>query len=92
MSIAVPEAVAVGDTVTLSCHYDLENVRIISSLIIWIYINKYLIYFQLQAALYSVRWYFELEEFYRYVPKESPPTRVFANTGITVDVSIQFFF
>lgn len=41
----------------------------------------------IQAALYSVRWYFENEEFYRYVPKESPPSIVFPVSGITVDVS-----
>lgn len=40
-----------------------------------------------QAVLYSVRWYFEGEEFYRYVPKESPPARVFPVSGISVDVS-----
>ncbi|XP_055373621.1 uncharacterized protein LOC129606980 [Condylostylus longicornis] len=40
-----------------------------------------------QAALYSVRWYFESEEFYRYVPKETPPTLVFPVSGINVDVS-----
>ncbi|XP_005176910.1 uncharacterized protein LOC101893062 [Musca domestica] len=40
-----------------------------------------------QAALYSVRWYFGTEEFYRYVPKESPPTLVFPVSGINVDLS-----
>uniref|UniRef100_A0A1A9VQ97 Ig-like domain-containing protein n=1 Tax=Glossina austeni TaxID=7395 RepID=A0A1A9VQ97_GLOAU len=39
-----------------------------------------------QAALYSVRWYFGTEEFYRYVPKESPPTLVFPVSGINVDM------
>ncbi|XP_035783651.1 uncharacterized protein LOC118461903 isoform X2 [Anopheles albimanus] len=38
-----------------------------------------------KASLYSVRWYFESEEFYRYVPKESPPARTFPVSGITVD-------
>ncbi|XP_053682837.1 uncharacterized protein LOC128733188 [Sabethes cyaneus] len=40
-----------------------------------------------KATLYSVRWYFESEEFYRYVPKESPPARTFPVSGITVDGS-----
>uniref|UniRef100_A0A182T8L9 Ig-like domain-containing protein n=1 Tax=Anopheles maculatus TaxID=74869 RepID=A0A182T8L9_9DIPT len=40
-----------------------------------------------KATLYSVRWYFEGEEFYRFVPKESPPARTFPVSGITVDVS-----
>uniref|UniRef100_A0A182VZG3 Ig-like domain-containing protein n=1 Tax=Anopheles minimus TaxID=112268 RepID=A0A182VZG3_9DIPT len=38
-----------------------------------------------KATLYSVRWYFEGEEFYRFVPKESPPARTFPVSGITVD-------
>ncbi|XP_037911304.1 uncharacterized protein LOC119651678 isoform X2 [Hermetia illucens] len=40
-----------------------------------------------QAALYSVRWYFDTEEFYRYVPKESPPGRAFPASGLNVDLS-----
>ncbi|VVC29578.1 Immunoglobulin-like domain,Immunoglobulin-like fold,CD80-like, immunoglobulin C2-set [Cinara cedri] len=38
------------------------------------------------TALYSIKWYLRDQEFYRFVPKESPPTRVFAFPGITVDV------
>ncbi|XP_049815464.1 uncharacterized protein LOC126262718 isoform X2 [Schistocerca nitens] len=41
-----------------------------------------------QAALYSIKWYRGDQEFYRYVPKESPPTRVFALPGVNVDVSL----
>ncbi|KAL5284255.1 hypothetical protein ACFFRR_006498 [Megaselia abdita] len=40
-----------------------------------------------QAALYSVRWYFQGEEFYRFVPKESPPTFEFPVSGIHVDLT-----
>lgn len=39
------------------------------------------------AQLYSVKWYRENDEFYRYVPKEEPPTRVFMIQGLRVDVS-----
>lgn len=39
-----------------------------------------------QGNLYAVRWYFNKEEFYSYLPKESPPERVFSVTGITIDV------
>lgn len=42
------------------------------------------------ALLYSVKWYRENREFYRYVPKEEPPTRVFPLSGLHVDVSIKF--
>ncbi|XP_025409340.1 uncharacterized protein LOC112682813 [Sipha flava] len=38
------------------------------------------------TALYSIKWYLRDQEFYRYVPKESPPTRVFPMPGIVVDV------
>lgn len=37
--------------------------------------------------LYSVKWYRGNHEFYRYMPKESPPSRVFPFKGIMVDVS-----
>lgn len=64
MHIEVPEAAKAGESVTLSCDYDLES-----------------------AALYTIKWYRGDEEFYRYVPKESPPTRVFPMPAVNVDVS-----
>lgn len=39
-------------------------------------------------SLYMLKWYRGKEEFYRYVPKELPPTRVFPLPGFDVDVSI----
>ncbi|KAF7265620.1 hypothetical protein GWI33_020973 [Rhynchophorus ferrugineus] len=64
MVIKVPEAVKSGDTVTLTCEYDLENV-----------------------ALYSIKWYWNDEEFYRYIPKESPPFKAFPVKLVNVDLS-----
>lgn len=60
----MPEVVKSGETVTLSCEYDLEKV-----------------------ALYSYKWYWNEVEFYRFVPKESPPFRAFTMKYINVDVS-----
>lgn len=37
--------------------------------------------------LYTVKWYKGRQEFFRYVPKELPHTRVFALPGVNVDVS-----
>ncbi|GJQ70193.1 hypothetical protein Trydic_g22653 [Trypoxylus dichotomus] len=62
--IKVPEIVKSGDTVTLSCEYDLE-----------------------QAALYTIKWYRNNEEFFRFVPKESPPFRAFPLPHVNVDIS-----
>ncbi|XP_048519077.1 uncharacterized protein LOC125503136 [Dendroctonus ponderosae] len=64
MVIKVPEAVRAGDSVTLSCQYDLEDV-----------------------ALYSIKWYWNEEEFYRYIPKDLPPYKSFPMRFINVDLS-----
>lgn len=37
--------------------------------------------------LYTVKWYKSRQEFFRYVPKELPHTRVFPLPGVNVDVS-----
>lgn len=41
-------------------------------------------------ALYSVKWYKDGYEFYRYVPRDHPPAQVFNQSGINVDVSFGF--
>lgn len=37
-------------------------------------------------ALYAVKWYKDGHEFYRYVPRDSPPVQIFPLEGINVDV------
>lgn len=37
--------------------------------------------------LYSVKWYKDGHEFYRYIPRSMPPALVFFLPGINVDVS-----
>lgn len=39
-------------------------------------------------TLYSVKWYKDNEEFYRYVPKANPPQHSYKVDGIRVDVRI----
>ncbi|CAF4755630.1 unnamed protein product [Pieris macdunnoughi] len=43
-------------------------------------------------TLYSVKWYRGRQEFFSYLPKEYPFTRIFAQPGIDVDVSLNGFF
>lgn len=42
-----------------------------------------------EETLYSVKWYKDNEEFYRYVPKSNPPQQSYRVEGIRVDVSIR---
>lgn len=45
-----------------------------------------------QEALYTVKWYKGRREFFRFVPKELPHTRVFPLATINVDVSDKHIF
>lgn len=38
-------------------------------------------------ALYSVKWYRDGLEFYRYVPRDMPPAFIYDQSGLTIDVS-----
>lgn len=96
-----------GNAATLSCQYDLEQVSTrqhiadvdtscrgfdpVSRLGLISLLLLFLLLYSLKATLYSVRWYFGAEEFYRYVPKETPPTLVFPVSGINVDVSVYIY-
>ncbi|XP_018341810.1 PREDICTED: uncharacterized protein LOC108748265 isoform X2 [Trachymyrmex septentrionalis] len=66
LTINVPKMVRSGESVTLSCHYDLEGL-----------------------ALYTIQWFFNDREFYRFIPdrKPPPPYSIFDVDGIQVNVS-----
>jgi len=40
--------------------------------------------------LYSVKWYKDDHEFYRFVPEDGPAIQVFHLPGIMLDVSIKY--
>lgn len=42
--------------------------------------------------LYSVKWYKDDNEFYRFVPENEPTGQFFRQPGITLNVSIFIFF
>lgn len=60
----VPTAANQGESVELSCIYELEN-----------------------DVLYSIKWYKNDVEFYRYVPNDWPPGQFLPLPGIRVDLS-----
>lgn len=60
----VPTAANQGESVELSCIYDLDNDR-----------------------LYSIKWYKNDVEFYRYVPNDWPPGQFLPLPGVKVDLS-----
>ena len=37
--------------------------------------------------LYAIKWYLNNQEFYQYLPSNSPPQRIYPTEGIYVDVS-----
>ena len=39
------------------------------------------------SSLYSVKWYKNGQEFFRFMPSMSPATEVFAVPGVIIDVS-----
>ncbi|XP_031624952.1 uncharacterized protein LOC116341796 [Contarinia nasturtii] len=41
-----------------------------------------------EETLYSVKWYKDNEEFYRYVPKANPPQQSYRVDGVRVDPTI----
>lgn len=41
--------------------------------------------------LYSVKWYKDGHEFYRYLPRDHPPATLFSQNGVTVDVGLAAF-
>ncbi|CAH2040653.1 unnamed protein product, partial [Iphiclides podalirius] len=63
VGISVPSLKQRGDSVTMTCDYDLEGGR-----------------------LYSVKWYRDNEEFYRYMPRLRPPQHAHRLEGVKVDL------
>ena len=57
-----------GDSVWLTCNYDLEG-----------------------KLLYTVKWYLDEAEFYRYAPKKKPAGILLPERNINVNVSRKMF-
>lgn len=64
LGVSGPKSVNAGDTVTLTCRYDLGR-----------------------DAIYSMKWYKDHHEVYRYIPTDSPEYKSFNVPGIEIDVT-----
>eukprot|EP00094_Tigriopus_californicus_P012316 TCALIF_11905-PA protein Name:"Protein of unknown function" AED:0.13 eAED:0.19 QI:17/0.25/0/1/0.5/0.4/5/0/336 len=62
IGVSGPSSVHEGETITLTCRYDLGR-----------------------DAIYSMKWYKNKEEIYRYVPTDNPEYKTFPLPGIEID-------
>lgn len=62
IGVSGPSSVHEGETITLTCRYDLGR-----------------------DAIYSMKWYKNKEEIYRYVPTDNPEYKTFPTPGIEID-------
>lgn len=96
----IPPVKIRGENVLLECQYELNNSSTNNQ-----YNNhnhrqqyrknNYLYYDnneEEEESLYSVKWYKDNEEFYRFVPKANPPQHSYKFDGIKVDVRYIFSF
>lgn len=99
--LVVPSIKYRGENALLECQYELNNRSINNKLNIGYdnansrhqhyRRNNYLYYDndeEQEETLYSVKWYKDEEEFYRYVPRATPPQNSYNFDGIKVDVSV----
>ncbi|RWS26121.1 hypothetical protein B4U80_07266, partial [Leptotrombidium deliense] len=64
LMLDIPSPTVLGESVELTCNYELDN-----------------------DQLYSIKWYHNDVEFYRYVPNDWPPGQFLPMPGIKVDLS-----
>jgi hypothetical protein len=87
----VPSLKYRGENVLLECQYELNNKSIHRHKGYETdrhYRNNYLYYDdENEEVLYSVKWYKDGDEFYRFVPRAATPQNSYAFDGIKVDVS-----
>ena len=88
----VPSLKYRGENALLECQFELNNKSIHKHKAYDVdrqYRNNYLYYDENdnEEVLYSVKWYKDGEEFYRFVPRANSPQNSYSFDGIKVDVS-----
>lgn len=74
------------------CNIKLLNVRIANHTVLGSNAKLECTYDLEGETLYSVKWYKDGDEFFRYLPKSVPEIQVFEQQGIYIDVSISVYF
>lgn len=94
IQVVIPPYKLRGENALLECQYELNNNNKHKYGLDGGYHNNYDSSEQNDEgeALYSVKWYKDNEEFYRFVPRANPPQHSYKIEGIKVDVSFSFFF
>lgn len=88
--LVVPSIRYRTENALLECQYELNNRSINANSRHHSRRNNHLYYDndeEMEETLYSVKWYKDEEEFYRYVPRANPPQNSYTFDGIKVDVS-----
>ncbi|XP_055676941.1 uncharacterized protein LOC129786132 [Lutzomyia longipalpis] len=81
--LVVPAYKFRGESALLECQYELEGSRDIGSDDGYNYASNF--ESDDRETLYSVKWYKDNEEFYRFVPRANPPQHSYKVEGIRVD-------
>uniref|UniRef100_A0A182MRR3 Ig-like domain-containing protein n=1 Tax=Anopheles culicifacies TaxID=139723 RepID=A0A182MRR3_9DIPT len=91
-TVRIPTYKFRGESALLECHYELNGQRKVresksygGNLRHHAYQTNYLEPFEEEEKLYSIKWYKDNEEFYRYVPSASQPIKSYKIEGIRVD-------
>lgn len=98
--VVIPTYKIHGETAILECHYELKNGHEsrhnrdhgYGSSRISVNDNNGIDHHPHNGGtetLYSVKWYKDNEEFYRFIPKANPQQQSFKVDGVRVDVSIK---
>lgn len=100
--MVVPSVKQRGENALLECQYELNNRTINNKLNLnksyndnrrhykesnYLYYDSSNTEENIEEILYSVKWYKDGEEFFRYVPKARQPQNSYSFDGIKVDVS-----
>lgn len=87
VKVTIPSYKLRGDNVVLECQFELQEVTRRHHSHHFLNYDDEVADDSGRETLYSVKWYKDNEEFYRFVPRASPPQHSYKVDGIKVAVS-----